>query len=494
MNKLSNQFLKSNGIFYTNESLANKMVDLLSIDYQDDFTILEPAVGEGHIFSVVVERFLKTNIDKDEWYIKEKLEQSFFAFDIREEAIKKCINKLDRLVIENFGNLKIDWNIHIIDALDEKMLEMMSGKFDYIISNPPYIARKHMSEEVVKKLRKVSSFCTKFNFDMYYYFFEIGLKLWNKKGKMVYITPNSYLRARSAEKMLDKFISEQLIESIIDFEDTLKFEDATTYTAISCFSKNNKKINLYHEDGNLKEVIQYNDLKDKQQVYLYDKEFELDGREEYIELGQIAEIKNGLATLNDKVFIIKGEDIVGETTEEFIINKEGYEYSIEKSGLRIAKRASEINQLNYIIFPYDKNNQRIENISKKFPNTYRYLSKRLSRDYMDKYGFYYGRTQGLKDYYDKKIIIPKVAYLDSEAFKIIDYGFVLSGLSIVFSKEISSDYIYRVTDYLNSELVRSYLSTVSKNYSAGYKSISSTDLKKIKLPKKYYKSKKEGEN
>ncbi|NTQ76849.1 hypothetical protein HQ900_07235, partial [Enterococcus faecium] len=46
-----NKFIKKNGIFYTDTKLAEKLVKLLKINYTEEFTLIEPAVGEGHILS-----------------------------------------------------------------------------------------------------------------------------------------------------------------------------------------------------------------------------------------------------------------------------------------------------------------------------------------------------------------------------------------------------------------------------------------------------------
>lgn len=66
-------------------------------------------------------------------------------------------------------------------------------------------------------------------------------------------------------------------------------------------------------------------------------------------------------------------------------------------------------------------------------------------------------------------------------------GFILSGLSIKLKKEYEDIDLYRILEYLNTEKIRGYLTIMSKNYAAGYKSISSTDLKKIKIPLLYLK-------
>ncbi|HEL1985487.1 TPA: restriction endonuclease, partial [Streptococcus suis] len=101
------QFLKHNGIYYTNKNLANVMIDNLDIDYSKDFTLLELAVGEGHILSLIVERFLRNNHDSDSKRIKQFLENNIYAFDLRIDAIEICVEKLNQILWEYFPDLKV---------------------------------------------------------------------------------------------------------------------------------------------------------------------------------------------------------------------------------------------------------------------------------------------------------------------------------------------------------------------------------------------------
>ena len=264
-------FLKKNGIYYTSKSLAKTMIDCLNIDYTKEFTIIEPAVGEGHIFCLIVEEFLKKNQNKCRKKIKKKLESNFSAFDIREDAIKLCISRLDKLVSKYYNDLSVNWNVYIFDALDYYQKFDKQKKYDYVISNPPYISRKNMGKDMVDKLKKHSEFCNRFNFDIYYYFFELGLSLWNKKGKISYITPNNYLRARGAKTLLQTLISNKYIEKIIDYGDLLNFEDATTYTAITVISNKNANLEIVSSNNTKLKSFSYDELHKKEIYYLYDE-------------------------------------------------------------------------------------------------------------------------------------------------------------------------------------------------------------------------------
>lgn len=488
------KFVKENGIFYTDKKLATKMVSLLDIDYKANFTLIEPAVGEGHILSIIVNKYFIENENKTDVEKIKFLENNIAGFDIRDEAIVICIDKLDNIA-KQFVKQKIQWNIKKFDALDRKDLNKKFGVYDYVITNPPYVSRHNMDERVIATLKKQSDFCVKFNFDLYYYFFEIGFDLWNRNGKAVYITPNSYMRARSGEVLMKYFIDNSLIETIIDYEDEIKFEGATTYTAITVFSTDNRVLRVKNKDNKIVVKVTYKDLIRKYNYRVYSHDFLTQFKKDFIDLGEIAEVKNGLATLQDKVFIISENEIIEESNNTLTFIKDNKIYSIEREIFKKVVRVSMIEEIKYVIFPYIFGNEEKTTfvqdaaIKKHYEKAYQYLSERLTKEYQSKYGLYFGRSQGFTCYYDKKIVIPKVASLEESPFKIIDNGFLLSGLSIKLRDGYLGTDLNLILDYLNSYEVRDYLTVISKNYAAGYKSISSTDLKNIKIPKKYIKIK-----
>lgn len=147
-------------------------------------------------------------------------------------------------------------------------------------------------------------------------------------------------------------------------------------------------------------------------------------------------------------------------------------------------RSSEIDRDNIVIFPYDSDNKKILGLSEKFPLAYSYLDKSLPKDYKKKYGVYFGRTQGFLGYHSRKVIISKVADLNNSPFKVVNEGFVQSGLSLTFFEDFSDQVLNNIIGYLNSSIVLNYLFNISKNYAAGYRNISSADLKNIEIPRR----------
>ena len=477
------KFLKHNGIYYTNNNLANVMIDNLEIDFDKRFTLLELAVGEGHILCLILKRFLCHNQNRDSKIIKEFLENNIYAFDLREDAVKICIDKLNKILWEYFPNLRVYWNVFQMDILEKEKLLQKKPKFDFIISNPPYVSRRNLSVEIVEYLKANSSFCQKYNFDLYYYFFEVALEFWNRAGNFVFITPNSYLKSRGAEELLRALVNERLIEKIIDYQNQLNFEGATTFTAITKLSSNNDDVVVLDSDDRIIKNVKYETLLKNSNVYLFFEQFPT-LNEDVVPLSEIANVRNGIATLQDKVFVIKENEIIERNDERILFQKNNKQHLIESKIIKRVVRASDIGRGNIVIFPYDSDNKKISELAKKFPLTYRYLDETLSEEYKEKYGIYFGRTQGFLGYRSRKVIISKVANLNDLPFKIANEGFVQSGLSLTFFEDYSDQVLTGIVDYLNSPTVLNYLFNISKNYAAGYRNISSTDLKFIEIPRR----------
>ena len=322
------RFLKHNGIYYTNNNLANVMIDNLEIDFHKHFTLLELAVGEGHILSLIVERYLLYNQNGDSKKIKDFLENNIYAFDLRNDAVQICIEKLNNILWKYFPKLTVSWKVFQMDILEKEILLQRKTKFDFVISNPPYVSRHNMSTETVEYLKGNSSFCQKYNFDLYYYFFEVALEFWNRDGNVIFITPNSYLKSRGAEVLLQALVYERLIEKIIDYQNQLNFEGATTFTAITKLSKDNNMIEVVDSDSHTIKTVEYETLLKNKSVYIFFEHFPtLD--EETVLLSEIANVRNGLATLQDKVFVIKENEVIERNNERVLFQKNNKQYLIE---------------------------------------------------------------------------------------------------------------------------------------------------------------------
>ena len=108
------KFTKENGIFYTDKKLAMKMVGLLNIDYTANFTLIEPAVGEGHILSLIVNRYFTGNKTKTDKEKIEFLENNIAGFNIRDIVNRhNTFREIQRDLGKDYDVILKETHIHI---------------------------------------------------------------------------------------------------------------------------------------------------------------------------------------------------------------------------------------------------------------------------------------------------------------------------------------------------------------------------------------------
>ncbi|WP_248723093.1 Eco57I restriction-modification methylase domain-containing protein [Seonamhaeicola sp. ML3] len=105
--------------------------------------------------------------------------------------------------------------------------------FDAVIGNPPYLIEY---DKKVKNNLEINFIEFKRNNDLYVAFISRGNKILNDKGFLSYITPNTFLKGTYFQKLRELLISNKIIE-IINFNNTLVFDEANVYTSILLFQK-----------------------------------------------------------------------------------------------------------------------------------------------------------------------------------------------------------------------------------------------------------------
>jgi hypothetical protein len=110
----------------------------------------------------------------------------------------------------------------------------MLGTFDYVVGNPPYVGIENLSEEEKKRYRARFSSASG-RMDLYFLFFEQGLKFLKEGSILSFVTPEKWTYVESAvplRRLLDTFHIEE-IEHIC--EDA--FKKRITYPAITTIRK-----------------------------------------------------------------------------------------------------------------------------------------------------------------------------------------------------------------------------------------------------------------
>ena len=298
------------------------------------------------------------------------------------------------------------------------------GKFDYVIGNPPYVRIHNIDSNFRTFLKLNYSFCTGM-FDLYYAFYEIGLKLLNPQGTLLYIAPNSFIKNASGIKMRKYIEENNLLWYFEDFEHEQKFANYSTYTAIIGLNKGNAYSKIKIPWLNIREKIGL----------------------------PFISLQNGIATLLDKFFI-------------------GNDFSFIEPDLVHPILKASTGEMRLIIVP-----PKTEDELKKLPKTYDYFKsnenvlKQRSLSGKTQW-FEFGRTQGLTHMNEEKIAITTtVSFNGIKTYLLDKETYVYSGL---YATALD---LNKLDQQLHSQDLLDYLIENGKPMAGDYIQISSTLLK-----------------
>lgn len=472
--------------------------------------------------------------DKTRKSIIDIIEQNLFGIDITEFSIERTKILLSLLAISYGEDEKeITFNLFVGDSLDfdwfkESKIVRVNQGFNYVFSNPPYVGSSNL-DNITKELMKNWEVASTGKLDLYIPFFEIGLKWLNENGILGYITVNNFYRSLNG-RALRKYFSEKSYNfKLIDFGSEQVFKARLTYTCICQISKT--KGNLTYTNSVPQKIdslvdsdfidFEYSSLNDfdgwqleRANVQLNLKKIETTGEK----LGDLFSIRNGFATLRNRIYLFTPTD---EDNEYFYFEKNSKSYKVEKSICRdaikpnILKDEEDILRFNEkLIFPYtlveQKNdtlfhqhsNKAIKIIKEyvfkvKFPYAYSYfksqeteLAKRDKgqREYEVWYAF--GRNQAL-NIFGKKLLFPYIS--DSPYFVYTNKEDLLfyNGYAVVSDSEEDLKFVQKI---LKTEIFWYYIKHTSKPYSSNYYALAKNYVKNFGIPnftiaeKKYFMS------
>lgn len=486
---------KQLGQVYTPAWIIKEILDRLN--YQHDQIlkkyILEPACGDGAFLTEIVARYIQSaqQAGFSQTEIINDLETYIYGVEIDETAYLACLENLNQLAQKTLNiETPIKWQIFRQDTL--QIYSKYLTFFDYIVGNPPYI-RVHNLDVPTREFIKRHFHFTKGTTDIYLAFFEMAFLMIKPEGQLGFITPNSFLYNSSYKAFRQYLQKEKIISEIIDFQSHKVFESFSTYTAITLFnfSKENQEI-IYHEfDGSLIQFINkitLSDLDDNKWVLSSPKEKQLLNsvlsKDENLE--KYFNIQYGFATLRDRIFI--GELI--ELDENYgLFNQHKIEKSILSRIVKGSKYRGKKEEIEWVIFPYKQQNGRYvpyteEELKAKFPCAYQYLlahkSELLLRD-LDKNSdwFVFGRSQGIQNANNEKIVLSTLINDKVNFFSLPPDVFVYSGIFIT-KKDHNTDW-RMLSEALSSEEFFQYIRLTGKDFSGGYKSMSSKQIKQFKV-------------
>jgi adenine-specific DNA-methyltransferase len=483
---------KTLGQVFTPDWIVKEILDACNF-YDNNLVnkkIIDPACGDGAFLKIIVSRIVDTLLTKkySKDKIKEYLENYVYGIEIDEIEFKKCLSNLNHLIEDKLDQkLDVDWKIFKDDALT-KYKDYLNF-FDFVVGNPPYI-RIHNLDKKTRYLLKKEFIFSNGTIDIYLSFFELGFKLLNEKGILGYITPNSYLHNSSYIEFRRYLKEKRAVKRLTDFKANKVFKNFSTYTAITIINFFEKKEYFIYQElinNKIQEVnkINYNNLDINDWSFSGNKEMNF-LQNLYLntnkKVSDFFDVQYGFATLRDKIYI-------GEVTKEkddlFLFNNKWIEKKILYKVVKGSTYKGNEKEIKYILFPYKRQDTRFikipeEEIKKYYPNAYSYLLENkeelLKRD-IDKGASWYefGRSQGIQTSYNEKIVLSTLVNHKINFYKLKEDIFIYSGIFITKKKKgINWDII---TNILGSEHFYRYIKITGKDFSGGYKSITSKQIK-----------------
>ena len=467
--------VKQHGRVYTPDYLVKVILDFGGYDKPNILKkhVIDNSCGDGAFLTEIVRRYCAFFLTQKQDLSKLKHELETYIHGIELDAVEcdKCILNFNK-VVEEYGISKVKWDITNADTLT---VDRFNAKMDYVVGNPPYVRVHNLEEsyEIVKKFKFAEGGMT----DLFIVFFEIGFNMLAKGGLMCLITPSSWLGSLAGTHLRQYIYTHQNLSGVIDLEHFQPFE-ATTYTFISRFSKSkkNSQIDYYTFDGEklkakFQEKLSYSDIQIGKNFYFSKKtHLSLLNNIKTTYGYPYVSVKNGFATLADKVFI--GDFDFTEGTIDILKASTGkwskciYPYDKKGKPLPLKDFMNNTEAYNHLLSHQDK------------------LSK--SRDIEDdKFWYLFGRTQALKDVSKVKYAI-NTLIKDKGSIKLecVPQGAgIYSGLYILTDIEFET-----IKQLVYSEDFINYIKLLKNYKSGGYYTFASKDLEQYlnyKLSEKY---------
>lgn len=461
---------KTHGQVFTPDYLVCQMLDFCGYYGPDILNkhVIDNSAGEGAFILEIVRRYCDEfyKVSDDTEQLKLELQHYIHAIEIDKSAYDRLKFFVTGILIYEYG-ITEDWNFDFINA-DAMEIDKFNEKMDFVIGNPPYI-RVHNLDGSYDKV-KTSKFCETGMTDLYLMFFELGLNMLSKNGVLCYVTPSSWIYSVAGKNFRNYLKETKSLHSIIDLGHHQAFDNATTYTMVTCITKDkkNETFKYYEFDEQNKEseyvdCLCIDDVDINGRFYMGTKKTINEIKMMYNEVPeQKVVVKNGFATLADKIFI----------NDSFDLNKD-YVIPVIKASTGKWSKA---------IYPYHKDYKPFELdwMKETYPELYDYFYEHkvelIKRD-IDRNSscFLYGRNQAVKDVYKDKVSI-NVIVKDIDSIKLNEVkcgSGVYSGIYIL--GDVSYDEIKNIV--CTDEFI-GYVKSLKKYKSGGYYTFSSKELER----------------
>lgn len=485
--KLSNK-QKLLGQVFTPIKIVVDMLDEVKykgVEIVDKY-VLEPSFGDGNFLSVIVERYI--NSCEKKGYSKEQIRKSLnkFIYGVELDPFVYQITK-DRLnnILKSKEIEVISWdNLYNMNTMNFNP----DVKFDFILGNPPYVSAKNLDNETKKVIESCSMLSR--NSDLYVYFYVKCSDLLAKNGRLIFITPNNFLKLPSLKNFRNWLKTENLVKKIENFKQTQIFDHADVCCVILYLEKDKTDFMLSYKDSVVERDFDIRDLKESWVFPSKNNQLFLEKIEnKKFKIEELRGIKGSAAiqTGADQFFIV---DIIKELSSSTVLvkNKIG-EFPIEKDLLSPVLKASklQLKDNRMIIFPFKFEDDKYveyteEELVELFPRGYDMFleNKKMLEKRTQKASWYsYSNNNISRDYklVFKHYLDLRKGFLESEI--ITDRELKVYGGFYFQSKDLYK--LERLKRVLDSNDFSTYAKLVGKDLSSTFNSILLKQVKDFKV-------------
>lgn len=230
--------IEERGAIFTKREVVEFILDLLR--YTPDKalykrSLLEPSFGEGDFLLIVIERLLASwqrhGRARDAF---NTLKVSIRAVEVHQSSFEHTREKIVAMLrdagisAKDAGRLADGWLI-----CGDFLLTPLSGPFDYVVGNPPYVRQELIPDALITAYRE--RYDTIFDrADLYIPFIERSLTLLSKDGALGFICADRWMKNRYG-RQLRLLIAERFhLKVYVDMVNTPAFHaDVIAYPAIT---------------------------------------------------------------------------------------------------------------------------------------------------------------------------------------------------------------------------------------------------------------------
>jgi adenine-specific DNA-methyltransferase len=398
---------KDGGVVYTPKAIAMEMCLLAKPQLHE--SVFEPSCGRGVFVFALAETHLASAGAQE---VHDALARRLWACDLDAQAVED-MKKL--WTIYWMGKGVAAPQAPRVASEDSLFGAFSSLAFDLTLGNPPYVRFQHLAVDYRRKLQTRYATCAQGNVDLYFAFVEQALR---QSLRSCLIFPNSWMSSASAKALRGLLTSHAT--HVADYGSALPFAPARAYVCVVLATKQPRA----HASPLRAQTQGLSMAKDWDELDAHDSRVAPSGwslsaaaaapdaQGPVKTLGDIAELRSGIATLADSAYKISNAK-VDENQAQFLDDKTGLQRKIPAQWapkkIKLTKVKSQADLVAWqerIFYPYDNKAALIafNTIKEQSPDAASFLEARKEAlalrdkgkqdDYPEWHA--YGRKQGLK--------------------------------------------------------------------------------------------------